>query len=272
MKFLLRWLTHLVAGVLVAAVCVAVMTMVIDHTLFSSHYIEQQAVQTNTYPHLSVALTNELLQYGNFSSPQAKMILQENLTPTVLQTKISSALNQLEAYYKGNGQVPTIDLTDIAANIRAAGLPLPANSTIDKPITFGSNTQAKGISKKFEDVKFVSLLVTVILVVTLLVLSWEQHRWSTLPDVAMVCGLLLGLIATSLALVPHIINPYIRLNFASNAFTDIAHDLIFSISRNLAQQIGIIAGVLFIVGLITRIILAKVKPAQPKTVSQRLAT
>src|SRR5579872_7385185 len=150
MKFLLRWLTHLIAGMLVAAVCVAVLTMVIDHTLFSSHYIEQQAVQTNTYPRLSVALTNELLSYGNFSSPQAKAILQENLTPAILQQKISSALDQLEAFYKGNGPVPTIDLTDLAANIRAAGLPLPANSTIDKPISFGSNAKAKGISKGFE--------------------------------------------------------------------------------------------------------------------------
>lgn len=253
----MAWLSRIVAGFLVSALCLAVVFTVFDHTVFNSHYLENRAAKINAYTRLSTALSTELSKDANVSSdPQLDASLQKILTPAILQQKINSALDQLQAYYKGSGPVPTIDLTSQVAQAQAAGLPIPQDNPLNKPITISSNTQVKGVSKKFAGVRLMSLLAVVGALLLLLFLSWERHRYAVLPDVAIVCGLMLGLVGAAFWMLPSLVNRFAKIDFSSNAFAGIAHDLASNIAQNLGETFLIIAAVLFGVGLITRIGLA----------------
>ncbi len=262
---MLRGLTYIVASALAVAVFVGVLTTVFDHTVFSSYYLEQKAIQINAYPKLSAGLSSELLQHGNITSPQDEAVLQKIISPTVLQQKITSALNQLEAYYKGNGQIPTIDLTSLVAQARAAGVQIPPNSTLDQPITFGGNQKAQGVGAQFEKTKRDSIIAAVVLLMILIALSWRRHRYAVLPDISIVCGILLGFVAIAFAIAPHIINHYVKFNFSSSAFSSIAHDITFAIIHNLSWIIGIIAVALLVGGVVGRVVVAKLNPKQSKS-------
>jgi hypothetical protein len=263
MKVVLRLLAYLVAAMLAVAIVVAVMSSVLNQTVLNSSYLENKAVQTNSYSQLSTAIINEIIQHGNITDPDARAKLQQIITPALLQQKISSALNQLQAYYKGHGQIPTIDLTSFVAQVQAAGLPVPSNSAIDKPITFGNNGKAQNISNKFEMVRTDSLIAVVVLVLVLIGLSWERHRYAVLPDIAIISGLLLGIFAVAFGVAPHVISKYAKFNTGSNAFTTVAQNFAYSIAHDLATIIGIVAAVLFVGGIISRILLAKMKPKKP---------
>jgi len=255
----MAWLSRLVAGFLVAALCLAITTTVFDHTLFNSHYLEQKAAQNNAYARLSTALSAEVAKNGGQDNPQVAAQLQQILTPAVLQTKINGALDQIQAYYKGNGPSPVIDLTDLSTKAQAAGLTIPADSPLNKPITLSSNTQAKGISKRFERVKQESIIAVLVALVVLMLPSWKRYRYAILPDIAIECGLLIGIDAVVLYSLPSVVNRYAKINFNSNTFGSLTHDMITVIAHDLGKTFGIIAMVLLGGGLTIRTILARTK-------------
>ena len=269
MRILLSWLSKLLAGILVATLFSAVFAIVLNQTLLSSHYLEGQLAASNSYNKLSDDITAEFVKNANPSTPQMTATVKSIVTPAVLQLKISSALDQLEAYYKGNGAAPTIDVSDLMAQAQAAGVPVPNDSDLNKPVVLAGNTQAKGISKKFENVKLSTILASLVLIVALLAISWERHKFAVLPDIAIALGILLGIFALAFRLAPAVADKHIKFNFSSNAFASTGHDLATSISHDLGKRFGIIAISLLLVGIISRVLVARMNPKAPVPMQPR---
>jgi hypothetical protein len=262
---LLSWLSKLLASLLTASLCGIIITLTLSQTLMSSHYLEGQLNKTNSYNRLSTALSTEVAkQAGLASNPQVNTLIQGILTPAVLKQKINSALDQLQAYYRGNGATPVIDLSDLASQAQAAGVPLGQNNPLSQPITLGSNSAkasatAKGVSKTFDHVRLTTIITSLVLVVALLAVSWERHRYGALPDVLICVGVLIGLVALIFDLGPSLADHYIKLSSTSNAFAALGHDLAESIARDLARRFGIIAAACLVAGIVTRILAGRLQ-------------
>ena len=254
---LLSWLTKFTASLLVSIIFSAVLILLLDQTILNSHYLEGQLASTNSYVKLSGALSDQIIKSSDGADPALKPKLQAILTPSVLQTKLSGALEQLQAYYKGNGPVPVIDLTDLVNQAQAAGIKIGDGSGLTKPITIKSNSKVKGIATAFRSVKLGTIVGVVVLTALLLLLSWERHKYAALPDVIIIVGILFAIIALLFNLAPGFADHTVKFNFGSNGFATIGHNLALSIVHDLAKRFDIIAAGYLAVGISVRIWLAR---------------
>jgi hypothetical protein len=256
------WLSKLIASILVSVLCGAIITMVMGQTLLNAHYIEGRFASINGYSRLSTALSTEVdKQAGVADNPLVASQVQKILSPTTLQQKINSALDQIQAYYHGKGPTPVINLNDLASQAQAAGIPLGQNSSLNQPIKLGTSnpTQAKNIGKTFDHVRLTTILLSLVLIALLLILSWERHRYAALPDVLMCVGILMGMVALIFYLGPSLADHFIKLSTTSNAFTALGRDLAESIAHDLARHFAYIGTGCFVVGLVGRIVVGRMR-------------
>jgi hypothetical protein len=260
---ILGWLSKLLASLLVSLIFSAGLTVILDGTILNSHYLEGQLLKTNSYMRLSTALSKEIAQKSGSADPQVQAKLQTILTPALLQQKTTTALDQLQAYYKGKGSAPVIDLTDLAPAVQAAGVPLDSNSPLSKPITLGANTKVKDFAQTFKNIKLGTIAGAIVLAGLLLFVSWERHRYAALPDVLISVGVLFVLLALSFGFAPGVADHLIKFDSSSNAFASVASDLATSISHDLGMRFGLLAAMLLAIGIGVRTWLAKRRPAKP---------
>ena len=260
---------------MVAVLTGVMFTLVLNQTVLKSKYLEDKLAATDSYSRLSVALTDQIAKQAD--NPEAPVDpaqvekLKGILTPALLQTKINGALDQFESYYRGNGQVPTLDLTDVVAQAEVAGIPIPQDADIRKPVSLGSNQKARDVSKGFDQAHTGAVIASVVLVAALLFVSWERHKWAALPDVLIIVGVLLGLLAAAFSMASGMAGDYVKFDAHDNAFAMIGRDLASVIAGDLAKRLGILAAVFAVVGVGTRIWVARmghgtpVNPVKPMT-------
>jgi multisubunit Na+/H+ antiporter MnhB subunit len=266
--------TKFLAGLLVLALWSATISVVMNQTVLSSHYVEHQLDANHGYDRLSTALTDEIAHSPDLAAnPDAAAKVQQILNSGVLKTKINGSLEQLQAYMQGKGPQPTIDLTDLATQAQAAGIPIEQGSSLTKPIPLGPSVktdQQVNIGQPVNHLRTVSLVASVVLALGLLALSYAQKRYTALPNVLIVVGVLIGVLALSLLIVPGIADHFIKFGAVSNAFVSLGHDLTASIARDLGKRFGIIAAVYLVIGIVTRILAQRLrvgtKTAQAKAV------
>ena len=266
---MITWLTRIIAGILIASLCAAIITEVFVHTLLSPAYLEHKADQTNTYVQLSNAISAELLKDSNIqNNPQVTSAIHQIVTPSLLRQKTNDALDQLNRYYTKGGLAPSIDLTSEVAQARALGLQIPADSPLNKPITLSANnasTETQTINKRFDGLRLINIVEIVVAVVALLALSWKRHRYAIIPDIAIVCGILLGIVAGIFSFLPSIFDKYVKFNFNSNDFAAVARTFAESVSRDLGKTFAVIAASLLVAGIVSRIFVGRM--ARPTTVT-----
>ncbi len=220
----------------------------------------------NGYKRLSTALNEQIVSAATKDSDSSGINtaqaakLQQILTPTVLQQKINSGLDSIQGYYRGNGPQPVIDLTDLAAQAQAAGIKIPEDSGLTKPIKLGTSQRASALSKTFDNVRLGTIIGTLVLVAALLAVSWERHKWAALPDVLIVTGVLVGLVAIAAAAVGQLAVHFLRFGTDAEAFASLGRDLASAIAHDLALRFGIIAGAFLTVGIGTRIWVGRLHP------------
>lgn len=271
-------LSKFLAGLLVSVLCSAIITIIMSQTLLSAHYIEGRLTAVNGYNRLSTALTQEVSQEaGATNNPEVNAKLQSILTPTALEQKINTALDQLQQFYQGKAPAPTITLNDLATQAQAQGIPVQQTTTLTQPIELAGNgaktsqTNQTNVAKTFDHIRLTTILTAGALTAALLALSWRRHRYSTLPDVLVGVGVLMGLIALTFYLSTGLANHYIKFSTTSNAFAELGRDLAENIVRDLGWRFAIIAVVCFVAGLTTRIFAARLqaKGAAPKSLLGR---
>jgi hypothetical protein len=275
-----RWLVKTLASLLTAVLFLAVISVVFHTTIFNAKYIEGQLDRTNAYNRLSVALSDQVSQQaGVAGNAQLSGGVSNVLQPAALKQKVNTALAGYQAYYEGKGGVPQLDLTGLAAQAQAQGVPLPANTTISQPISFASSNDqgAQNVGKAIAGARTTTLVLGVALVLVLAVLSWRTRRYRTLPNVLISVGFFLGLMALAFWLGPTLVQRYVPLVNGSNAFLGLGRDLAQNIGHDLARRFGVLFAVFEVAGAVLRIwagraeragVLAQQfgKPAKPGTI------
>ena len=278
------WLSRFIAAVLVSVITIAVLTQVFDATLLNSNYLTKTANKSGVYSALSVDISNQLVKdfesqssNNSISPTQASIIIRSVLTSSLIQSKVTDALAGVQAYYKGTGPEPSINLSDVIAKLQVAGLPISNNnSTLNKPIVIQGNEQVKQQVGNFEKVKLISSIVAVVLLLILIALSWEEHRWKVLPDLAIITGAWLGVISIIFIFGVSAADKVAKLNSNSNDFVNTANIYAKSLTKGVGELIGLVALTLLVIGFVVRILLhnidKKKKPnkLQPSNSSLRL--
>lgn len=266
---LLSFLSKTLATLLTAVLSTAIITTIMNQTLLSSAYLEGQMTSVHGYDRASVALSDEIAHSPDLAAyPMAEPVLQSVLTPTVLKQKINGALEQMQAYYQGNGPRPVIDLTDLASQAQAAGVPVPQNSGLTQPIVLGSsNSNTKNVGRNVSDIRPATLILSVLLATALAAVAWRRRQFKPLPNVLISVGILVGLVALVLHLGSGLADHFLRFGTSSNLFASLGHDLADSIANDLAKRFGVVAVVLLAVGVPARIWVGHIQ----KSMAPRLA-
>lgn len=273
---LTTWLSRLVATLLVPVLCLAIISTVLNQTIFTSHYLEDRLNATDGYQKLADGLSSQLVNETGITDPALRAVVKASITPALVRQRLNPALDQLQAYYEGKDPATTLDLRDIGERAQALGLPVSQDGVFSKPITLGSTARTDVISQhqsagtRFERWRGFSIVTCVVLTLILLLLCWWRHNFRPLPHVLISVGVSLGLVALVCLLVPGIADHFIRFNTGAHIFTEVAHDLVASISKDLGKRFGLIALLSLLFGIIWRVLLRR-RNATP-TVFRRPAT
>jgi hypothetical protein len=263
------WVTKLLASLLVFFSVIAIMGFVTSQTVLSGKYLKQQFTKVDGYTRLSSALSAEVAQEAGADNPQVAIAAKQILTPQVLQQRTDQALDQYQAYLKGTGQVPTIDLSDLATQARAAGVQIPADSALNQPIKLAPANVSNSKPAQQVDRAKLALAAVVVLVLVLAFTSWKSKRYTTIPNALISIGAIVGLLALVILGGQSAIERFVKFDFASNAFASIAHDVVGNIAKDIGHRYGMIAIILLAVGIVSRVIAGRFKPAPATTLEQR---
>lgn len=267
---LLSWLSRSVSSLLVLSLCGLVVSTVMNQTLMSKPYLEGQFSKADAYSRLSTALSKEVSQQaGVAGNPQAAGAISSVLTQAAIKQNVDTTLNKLTEYYQGKGPAPTIDLTQFAPQVQALGISLPGDSDLSRPVKLlpGSSTSrpAANPGRNLAVGRAALLVSSVLLTVVLLALSFARHKYTALPNVCIAVGILIAIGALILHFAPGAFNSRIKLDSTSNAFTLLGRDIVTNILNDLARRFGFIAGGFLVVGIGSRVVLARLRPKPPKT-------
>jgi hypothetical protein len=253
-------LIKIVAGFLVVTLCSAVIGIVTDKTVLSADYVSQQLVETKAYDHLASAITDELKrQPAVAANPQAMDMIGHVVTPAVLQSKIEAALPQMEAYYKGQSKTFTLDLSDIAQQVQQAGITLPPDSPLLKPITLSTTDEAKPASSFITGWGHTSMVFSMLLFVLLVLASWQSGRYGAIPMVAFVSGLLLCLLGVALFFGHSVLDELVKTWFDTNAFVSVGRDVATRISQDMGMLVGSYGLGLMLIGGLSALIVRRLQ-------------
>lgn len=252
---------YLVATVVLALALLGTLSLVLSRTILSSSYLDTELKQTDSYTALSAAISDEITKQSNEAqqtNPQEVAIIRSIITPEVVESRLSGVLAQTEEYLKHDGPVPQLDLTDLVAQARAAGLDIPADSDIAKPITLGSAETEQHVAQTAQTIKTgetILLVLTGVFAVLFLVLCWLQRDFRVVATLGIVYGAFLIVISLLLWLTSSLALHNIQEN--GNEIAVIMQKLATSITQDHASRFGLIGGLVLVVGVATRILLGK---------------
>lgn len=257
------WVSKVFSGLLLLALVGLTVNVVLNRTVLSSNYLDAQLKKADAYHKLSVAITDELVQNTVSANPDLGAKVQSIITPEVLEQRIPGALEQLENYLKNGGTAPQLDVSDLVAQARAAGVDIPADSSLDKPIALGQAGSYK-IQPPSETVKLVNTLTIVAAVVlgaTLVLVSWLRRDFRPLAAVATLYGTIFVILALLLWFVPDLLAS--RIHFAAaNVFANVGQEVATAIAKDVAKQFGTIGAISLAIGIPAWIILAKLQKSR----------
>jgi len=261
---LLTFLSRLMSSLLTTLLFVAVVGVTANQTILSTNYIEDKLASQNAYQRLSDALSKDISNNaGDTAVPQSEVSsqLKTVLTPDVLKEKIDTTLKQLQAYYHGNGPVPTIDISDVVQQVQQAGVPLDAGK-YNQPVQLTAATKAKKVSDGAKYVGIGLLALMVLLFAGLLAIAIKRRDYRPLANIVFSLGLMLTITGGALLFVPSVFSKLYKFNPATNPFGSLAHDVAVSIIHDFGLRLLIIGVVTLVVGIIWKLLIHRARKPQ----------
>jgi|GEM_PF-1346137 len=260
MHAMLSLLSKFFASLLVPILFIGIVGFTLRQTVFSSHYLEGQLQKTNAYSKLATGINQNIAKNSAdhvLSEQQISSQLSTIITPAVVQQKLNTTLDQIQTYYQGKGPVPTIDVSDLVAKAQAAGLPAPQDNNLTKPIELTPLKKAQEVNNKLKLAKLLVAVGTLLLIVGMVAIAFVRRNFKPLANVLISLGVLVSLLGGGLLLVPSILNKAAKLNFQTDSFATVGHDL----ATNMAQSLGarfLAEGIaLLLVGIVARVVMGK---------------
>src|SRR6476619_3741859 len=124
----MKFLTWLIASLFLSAFIVTGSSIILERTLLNAKYLDTKAKEANLYPAVAKLISGQFLsgqKSGAKDKAKAEAQLATIITPEVVQQKVDPLLSQIEANFKGDGPPVSIDLSDIIAKVKTAGLEVP---------------------------------------------------------------------------------------------------------------------------------------------------
>ncbi len=249
--------SKIIALLLVLSLAAVVFTQVFDRTALSSRYIEGKLTTVDGYSRLSEAISTELTREAYAAYPNLPDSEQVLITPEALQLKVQAFLAQFQQYVHGDASAPVLDLRDLVGQSQAAGLPIPADSSLAKPFQLPATGLSSSSLHNFDSTKRQAIILSALLAIVLGAVCYKRRRYQALADVAMWTGVLVGVSALMLTLTSGVIERQLHLTGGAAVLAGVLGDLAAAIMSGAVSQLSIVGLVLFAAGLTARIAIGR---------------
>ena len=268
---ILAWLNRLMATLLTTLLFVAIVALAASQTFLNGPYMKSKLQGQHTYNRLSTALSNDIAkQAGSADDQQLISQLQQVITPGVLQQRLDSTIDQIQAYYQQNGPLPTLNVSDLIDKAQAQGLPVPDDPQLQQPIKLTALDKTKEFANVLKFVGIGLAIVIVLLVLGMLAIARKRRNYKPFAAVLISLGIMLSITGGALLLVPKVFNKLVGFDPASNPYGPLARDLALGIVHDFALHLLIPGVAILIAGILLRILIGKVRrrKAAPETVDE----
>ena len=261
------------ASLLTTLLFITVVGATANQTLLNTGYIEHKLESQQAYDRLSSALSTEISQKSQDARlPQAEVTtqLKSVLTPDVLRTKIDTTLKQLQAYYRGDGPVPTLDISDLVQQAQQSGLQIDEDK-FSNPIKLTGATKAKKISDIAKLVSIGTLVAVAVLLAGVLTIAIKRRDYRPLANIVFSLGLMLSVTGAGMLFIPNIFNRLYKFDPSSNPFGALAHDVAIATVHDFGLRLLIPGVTLLLLGILAKWALRGKHPKHPKNASAETA-
>ncbi len=146
----MKFINKFFIGLMALSLATTILAFCLDQTLLRADFVTAQADKSGIYTDLSKTLPKQLAG-DSPSAPAIQAAFERIITPEYLQTNFDGYLRNLETAIRTGSAIPPLDLTDLVAQAKAAGLQLsPADEaklTKQLTIQFAGSQNADQISK-----------------------------------------------------------------------------------------------------------------------------
>lgn len=264
---LLAFLSRFMSSLLTALLFVIIVGTTANQTILNTGYIEHKLDSQNAYSRLSDGLSTQISkdsQDQTISQPAVASQLKTILTADVLKTKIDTTLKQLQDYYRGNGQVPALDLTDVMQQAQKSGLDIDGGK-FDKPVKLQAATKLKKVSNAAKFVGIGTLVAVITLLFGILAIAIKRHNYKPLANIIFSLGIMLSVSGIVLLFVPQTLDKLHNFKTAGSLLS-LVHDLFIVTVRDLGLRLLIPGITLLSLGILAKVALRRTtgKTPQPK--------
>lgn len=256
---LLTFLSRLMSSLLTSLLFATVVGLTANQTILNTTYIENKLQSQNAYDRLSDALSEEISKNSNdptVSQTAVAAQLKTILTPDVLHQKIDVTLKQLHDYFRSNGAVPTLDVSDIVQAAQQAGLQVDGDK-FSKPIELTPATKFKEVSNSAKLLGIGAIAAEVVLFLGVLAIAIKRRDYRPLANIVFSLGIMLTLAGASLVFMPQLLN---KVYTAKGAFASLAHDLAIVTVRDFGLRLLIPGVTALLLGSLAKYALRRHRP------------
>jgi hypothetical protein len=254
---LLTFLSRLMSSLLTTLLFVTIVGATANQTILNRDYVEQKLESQQAYDRLSTALSQKISEDSNDPSiPQDAVAsqLKTVLTADVLRDKIDTTIKQLEAYYKGDGPVPTLDISDLVQKAQAEGLPIDAEK-FDKPVKLTALETTKPISDSAQIISIGVIVLAALLLLGVLAIAIRRRDYRPLANIVFSLGLMLTITGAALLLVPNVFSRMYKFDASTNPFGSLFHDLAVIAIHDFGLRLLIPGIVALLLGILAKLLI-----------------
>jgi hypothetical protein len=185
-----KYLAGFLGFLAVVAIVLTTVAWVIDDSLLSATYLNQQANRASFYDNLADTLPEALSRQA--PNPGAtKTALEIVITAETMQSQLTPWFEQIEAYYKHNGPVPQLQFKDLAEQAQLYQVPLPPGPPLDQPLTW-QDPGLKLIADRLVVLKTVGAPIALGLLFLIFILSKGWQRQMRVAKTLVVAAFMVG--------------------------------------------------------------------------------
>lgn len=268
---LLTFLSRLMSSLLTFLLFLTVVGYTANQTVLNTTYIENKLESQNAYSRLSDALSDEISKNSSdpaISQDAVSSQLKTILTPDVLKQKIDTTLKQLQAYYKGDGPEPTLDVSDLIKQANQSGLTVDS-AKFDKPVTLNGTAKLKQVGQTAKLVGIGTAVLMALLFLGVLAIAIKRRNYKPLANIVFSLGIMLTTSGLLMLFVPRLFSHFLKIDAATNPFAALAHDLAVVAMHDFGIRLLIPGVVALLLGILAKFALRGTGRKQPKAKKQK---
>ncbi len=246
----MKLLHKLLSSVVILAITATVSAYILTSTLLNARYLESKAETSGVYDSVSQALPHSLVRGETPEALVARQALADTISSTYVKTKLNPLIESLQAHYSADAPAPSLDLSDLSAEVNRQGFQVPPDSPLDKPITI---PEAKGAKTLFSWLNFIKVAAPVIGLLLLTLLMLINKGWDRFKVGAKICfGAAFSemLVFILFKFTPSLLDSFLKSTAKENPLIPVLISFFKSVLAGVANNFGIAAVLLAVLGVV----------------------